>query len=126
MLSLLNHYGLSGINEHMTACLIYSASLAVFNVLVFLLARIYRMLTKDFGLFESVTIFSFSMGVQLTGLVVSVPISYLPDGFTYFWSWILTALTTSFLLVSARVFVRAIFLFTSIFKKVQTRFIFSR
>ena len=66
MLSLLNHYGLSGINEHMTACLIYSASLAVFNVLVFLLARIYRMLTKDFVLFESVTIFSFSMGVQLT------------------------------------------------------------
>ncbi|MCR4911934.1 MAG: polysaccharide biosynthesis protein [Bacilli bacterium] len=117
LLSLLVHYGLNNIADHLNASLIYSGSVTAATLISFLIAKVYRMLTKDFGLFESVKIFIISMAVQLVALIVSVPISYLPDGFTYFWVWVLTAITISFLLVASRVFVRAIFLFTSIFRK---------
>ena len=117
LLSLLVHYGLNNIADHLNASLIYSGSVTAVTLISFLIAQVYRMLTKDFGLFESAKIFTISMAVQLVALIVSVPVRELPDGFTYFWVWVLTAITISFLLVASRVFVRAIFLFTSIFRK---------
>lgn len=88
--------------------LIYSLCLALATVLFFLVFKIYRVITKDIGLYESAKIYIITFAVQCIGFVVAVLLPSLPKFTLYIWPWLSGALLMSFALVGERAFVRMI------------------
>ena len=105
------------LSEHLNAVLIYSASISILTVIAFFGANVYRMLTKDFGLFEALKILILTLVVHFIGLIVIIFVNQLPNAAEYIWIWMLSTLGLMFLLPGIRIGFRTVMLLHNMRKK---------
>lgn len=106
IITFLSFYGINAFKENVVPDLIYSASIAVLIFVAFLIFKIYRIITVNIGIFETIRIMSVILGVQIIGLVAVALIKELPSISPYIFTWSLSTITMCFLLPLQRVSVR--------------------
>ncbi|MCR4661108.1 MAG: polysaccharide biosynthesis protein [Clostridia bacterium] len=108
MVAFLSYYKPANFVEeyHWLSSLIYSGSIAIVTPLVFWIAKIYKIITKDIGIFECLRIMFSVLAIQLVGLIVISFVSYLPRFTDYIFAWLLSTASLVFLHPSIRVLVR--------------------
>ena len=117
IISFLCAYGFTGFKEHLAPAMIYAGGVALLTVLVFSVSKIYRIITKDFGLIEAIRIQLTTFAIHLTGLFVVCLVPNFNLGWGYIWAWSLATVAISFLLPSARFLARVLNLSTVFSKK---------
>ena len=117
LVSLLAFYGPSGFKENLLSTLIYSGSISLATVLVFVIARVYKIITKDIGLFESIRIASSVLIVHLFGLIAVAFVPQLPRFEQYIFIWFLLTVSLVFAHPSLRIMVRVLNIASIIAKK---------
>ena len=100
--------------------LIYSGGIAIVTPIVFYLSKVYKIITKDIGIFECIRIMISVLVVQVIGLLVISFVPYLPRFTDYIFAWLLSTASLIFLHPLQRVFVR-LFNLTSIVAKKENR-----
>lgn len=116
-ISFISYYGFEGIADHYAPSLIYSAAISVLTVIVFFFVGIYRILTKDMGIFESIKILLVTASIQIVGIVVITFVNYLPDAREFFLTWVLLSISLCFVLPSIRFFIRTLNIFIQLTRK---------
>lgn len=110
-ISFLSFYGFNGFGENLLACLIYAGSISLATVLAFLVTKIYKIITINIGVFETIRIMVVVLIVHILGFIVTLIVPQLPRFSPYIFIWLLS--TTSLLLlhplirISVRVFYSA-------------------
>ena len=69
VITFLSFYGLNAFKETAVPNLIYSAAIAALIFIAFYIFKIYRIITINIGIFESIRIMLVILGVQIIGLV---------------------------------------------------------
>lgn len=87
---------------------VYIASVAVTVVLAFIIFRVYKMITSNFGIYETVKISFITLIIQVLGLIaiVIVPDEIIPS--PTFSIWILTTIALAFIFPSIRIAARVV------------------
>ena len=118
-IAFLSHYGTADMyySNVYSPVLIYCSIISVALVIVFYLLNIYRILTKDIGLFETLKILVAVVVVQILGIVSMIFIKELPDAASFFFTWLLSTITLAFSLPSLRVASRLFYLLKSMVNK---------
>ena len=106
LITFLSFYGLNRFKETAVPNLIFSASIAILILIAFFVFKIYRIITINIGIFESIRIMLVILGVQIIGLVAVALIKDLPTISPYIFTWMLSTATMCFLLPLERVSVR--------------------
>ena len=106
VVSLLSYYGYSDFASNVGSSLIYAAGVSALTVIVFFLFKIYRIITTNIGLFDTIRIMIAVVSVQTVGLLVSAFVPQLPSFKLYFFTWLLSTATLAFIHPSLRVLVR--------------------
>lgn len=106
--SFFSFYGFNGFAEHLLANMIYAGSVALLTIILFAIFKIYRIITINIGIFDSLRIMSVTLAVHIIGFIVTVcvPDEILPRFSPYFFTWALTTICLVFLHPAIRVFVR--------------------
>lgn len=110
-ISFLSFYGFNGFGENLLACLIYVGSISLATVLAFLVTKIYKIITINIGVFETIRIMVVVLIVHVLGFIITLIVPQLPRFSPYIFIWLLS--TTSLLLlhplirISVRVFYSA-------------------
>ena len=86
--------------------IIYCSSIAIITPLLFFLFKVYKIITKDIGIFECIRIMIITFVIQLGGLLIISFVPALPRFTDYIFSWALSGATLVFLHPLVRVFVR--------------------
>ena len=105
------------VNEYLTITMIYCGSLSLVTVLLFFVTGIYKILTKDIGIFEMVRIFFTSIGIQFIGFLVLAFVPQLPDAFGYLFISFFSSITISISLCGLRVITRLFNLLSAMRRK---------
>lgn len=106
VITFLSFYGLNAFKETAVPNLIYSAAIAALIFIAFYIFKIYRIITINIGIFESIRIMLVILGVQIIGLICVALIPDLPTISPYIFTWMLSTATMCFLLPLERVSVR--------------------
>jgi len=106
VITFLSFYGLNAFKETAVPNLIYSAAIAALIFIAFYIFKIYRIITINIGIFESIRIMLVIFGVQIIGLICVALIPDLPTISPYIFTWMLSTATMCFLLPLERVSVR--------------------
>lgn len=106
VITFLSFYGLNAFKETAVPNLIYSAAVAVLIFIAFYIFKIYRIITINIGIFESIRIMLVILGVQIIGLICVALIPDLPTISPYIFTWMLSTATMCFLLPLERISVR--------------------
>lgn len=93
-------------NNTWIAPLIYSASIALVTPVIFLVFKVYKIITKDIGIFECIRIVLITFLIQVIGLIVISFVPQLPRFTDYIFTWMLSCATLVFLHPLVRIFVR--------------------
>lgn len=104
-------------NYHWASSLIYSGGIAILTPIVFWLTRVYKIITKDIGIFECIRIMIATLAIHLVGLVVISTVSALPRFTDYIFAWLLATESLIFLHPLVRVLVRVFNIANSVMKK---------
>ena len=102
---------------HWASSLIYSGGIAILTPIVFWLTRVYKIITKDIGIFECIRIMIATLIIHLVGLVVISTVSALPRFTDYIFAWLLATESLIFLHPLVRVLVRVFNIANSVMKK---------
>ena len=105
-ITFLSYYGFNGYGEKIVPCLIYAGSISAFTVLIFIFAKVYRIITTEIGIFETIRIMVATLFVQSIGLIVAVLVPQLPRISPFIFIWFLSTVTLLFLHSFFRVGVR--------------------
>ena len=109
MISFLAHYGFDDFSANMVPCFIYAASVASLTFVVFFFTKTYRIITTNFGLFESLRIMVVVLAIHLVGLVVIALVPQLLSFRDYFFSWALATVSLVFIHSFIRMVVRVVY-----------------
>lgn len=95
-------------NTQLMWIFVYIASVAVTVVLAFIIFRVYKMITSNFGIYETVKISFITLIIQVLGLIaiVLVPDEIIPS--PTFSIWILTTIALVFIFPSIRIAARVV------------------
>ena len=97
--------------------IIYSGSVAIITVVAFWLFKVYKIITKDIGIFECARIMVIVFVIQLVGLIVISFVPYLPRFTEYVFGWALSGTALVFLHPLQRVLVRVLNIANIVMKK---------
>lgn len=86
--------------------LIYCGSVSIVTLVLFWLFKVYRIITKDIGIFDCIRIMVITLFIQLIGLVVIAFVPSLPPFIDYIFCWILSGTALVFLHPLVRILVR--------------------
>ena len=120
LLGFLSFYGTSGLSAHLVPALIYCASLSVGTVISFCIFKVYKIIVRDFGLFETIRIMIVVFVINLVGFVTLVLVPSLPHFSEFVFTWVLESGVLLFLHPSLRVLAR-IFHLASVSTKKTTK-----
>lgn len=93
-------------NYNWLSSLIYSGSIAIFTPLVFWIFKIYKIITKNIGIFECIRIMLVTLLIQTVGLIVISFVDYLPSFADYIFIWLLSTSSLIMFHPIIRIFVR--------------------
>ena len=110
-------YGFNWYDDHLVANLIYSGSIALFTVIVFAFAKVYRIITLNVSIVDCIRIIVCTLIVHVLGYIAIVVIPYLPRFSPFIFTWILSTIALLFLHPIIRVFVRVFNIAGNISKK---------
>ncbi len=118
-ISFLSFYRPASFTEYYNwlSSLIYSGSIALLTPIIFYLFRIYKIITKDIGIFECIKIMLVTLVIQISGLIVISFVGYLPSFTDFVFVWVLSTFALLLLLPLLRVFVRVFNLANIILRK---------
>lgn len=105
-ISLLAYYGADNFVANALPICLYSAGVGLVTVLEFFIFKVYKIITTDIGIFESIRIMVVAFAVHLIGLVVILLVPALPDLLSYIFHWMLSTAVLVFSHPSIRIFVR--------------------
>ena len=108
LISFLCAYGFSSFKAHIIPVFIYCGGLSLFTLLIFFIARIYKIVTADIGLLESLRILAVTMLIHITGFFVVVFVPAFELGWSYGWVWLLSTTSAEFMIPSIRLLVRVL------------------
>ena len=119
MLAFLSYYKPAGFvdGNNWLSSLVYSASIAIVTPVMFWVFKVYKIITKDIGIFECIRIMIISFAIQLAALVVISFVPSLPRFTDYVFAWMLSGTALVFLHPLLRVIVRVLNLATIVMKK---------
>ena len=119
MLAFLSYYKPSNFvdNYNWLSSLVYSGSIAIVTPIVFWIFKVYKIITKDIGIFECIRIMLITFAIQLVGLAVISFVSFLPRFTDYVFAWMLSGTALVFLHPLQRVIVRVLNLTNIVMKK---------
>lgn len=100
--------------------LIFSGSLALVTALVFYIFRIYRIITREIGIFECMRMMTIAFILQIVGLVVISLVPQLPRFTDFIFSWLISATAVTFMYPTIRILVRVFNIASVVRKKVHT------
>lgn len=101
-------------------CLIFSGSLSLVTALVFYIFHIYRIITREIGIFECLRMMTIAFILQIVGLVVISGVPQLPRFTDFIFSWLLSATAVTFMYPTIRILVRVFNIASVVRKKVHT------
>ena len=108
-ISFLSYYGLTdadSIRNHIITVTLYATGTAISTVLVFLIFKVYKIITTDVGIFECIRIMIATLIVHIIGLFVIGFVPQLPRLGYFIFTWMLSTLVLMFAHPSVRIFVR--------------------
>ena len=108
IVSFLCAYGFNGFKDHLIPIWIYAGGIALITVFIFFVSKIYKIITKDFGLIEAIRIQLTTFAIHFAGLFIVCFVPSFELGWRYFWSWALATVAISFLLPSTRFLMRVL------------------
>lgn len=112
-----SHYGETVWNANLLSSLIFCLSQSASIVLSLFIFRIYKMLTKDVGLFEILKLVIIAVIVLILGLLVCLFVPQLPSDGPFALKWLLYFFSVITILISSRVCVKVIVLLVSLINK---------
>lgn len=104
-IAFLSYYGFH-FTEHLAPVMIYCSSISVVTVASFYIFKVYRIITKDIGIFDCLRIMIISTAVDIIGLIVLAVVPDLPDMKYFFFAWFLSSFALLFVYPSLRILVR--------------------
>ena len=119
IISLLSYYGFNDFAVNWVSNLIYSSAVALATVLVFLLFKIYRIITTNFGMLEAIRVMIAVFAIQVTALIVCAFVPTLPAFRLYVFTWLLSTATLVLIHPLIRVLVRLFNLAFNTTKKIN-------
>ncbi len=108
IISFLSFYGYDGFAVHIAPVMFYTVGISLLTIPAFGASGIYRIITKDIGLVETLRIVLVTFSIHFVGIFV---ISFVPQfdyGFNYIWTWLLATATIIFFLSSERFVARGL------------------
>jgi FlaA1/EpsC-like NDP-sugar epimerase len=106
VVSFLSFYGFHAFVENIASALIYSAGISLLTVVAFIFAKVYRIITINIGIFESIRIMLATLIVHVIGLIVVSCVPYLPTFSPFVFTWMLATIALIFLHPLLRISVR--------------------
>lgn len=106
LISFLSFYGLQAFADNIVPNLIYSLSVAVLTIVVFIITKVYKIITINIGIFESARIMIATFIVQVIGIVVVACVPQLPSISPFIFTWLLSTATLVFIHPFLRIAVR--------------------
>lgn len=97
--------------------LIYCGSIAIITPIAFWAFKVYKIITRDIGIFECIRIMLITFAIQLIGLIAISVIPYLPRFTDYIFCWVLSGTALVFLHPLQRILVRVLNIATIITNK---------
>lgn len=107
IITFLSYYGVYNFTNELAANMIYSAGVSVLTVILFLIFKVYKIITANIGIADSLRIMGCALAVQIVGMLVIIFTSRLPNFSSFFYNWILGAILLIFAHPALRIFVRA-------------------
>jgi len=107
-------------NSHWIRALIFSGGVAIVTPIVFLLSKIYKIITVQFSLVDALRIMIATLVVQVIAIIVISFVPSLPRFTDYVFAWGLSTVTLLFLFPLIRVIVRVSNIASAISKKENT------
>lgn len=101
--------------------LIYCGGIAIITPLFFWIFKVYKIITKNIGIFDCIRIMLIAFAIQLVGLILISFVPYLPNFNDFIFIWIFLAVVLVFLHPSIRIFVRVFNITNVIVKKHNTK-----
>lgn len=117
LLSLIAFYSPDGFKDNVAACLIASGSVALTTVVVFFIAKIYKIITSEIGILDSLKIMACAIVVHIAGLIATALIPQLPNIGSFIFLWLLAAALSAFAHPALRILVRVLNLAAVVTKK---------
>ena len=123
IISLFSFYGFNWYSDHLLANMLYALGVAILTIVVFVIFKVYRIITINIGIFECIRIMVCVLAVQLTGLLSVFLINVIsgnqimPRISPYIFTWMLSTATLLFMHPVFRVFVRVFSIANNITKK---------
>lgn len=108
VVSFLSFYGFHAFVENIGPALIYSAGIALLTVVIFIIAKVYKIITINIGIFESIRIMIATLVVHIIGLIVVSCVPQLPTFSPYIFTWMLSTATLVFFHPFLRIMVRVL------------------
>ena len=99
-------YGVDGFINHLAPTFIYCSCLSATIPVVLFFGRVYKFVTKDFSIFESLRTVLSVFIVNVVGFFCVALIPTFQLGFSYFFIWLLSTISICFLIPSVRLLVR--------------------
>ena len=108
IISFLSYYGFNLFVQNVASVLIYAAGISVLTVITFYFAKVYKIITINIGIFESIRIMLATLVVHIIGLLVVAFVPQLPSISPYIFTWMLSTATLVFFHPFLRVLVRVL------------------
>ena len=121
--SFFSFYGFNWYSDHLLSNLLYAAGIALSTFVVFLIFKVYKILTSNIGMSDCIRIMVCTLGVHITGLLFVFLVNLisgkelLPRFSPYIFTWMLSTMSLMLLHPMFRVFVRVFNIASSITKK---------
>ena len=105
-ISLLSYYDFDGFYQNIATCFIYAGAVALVTFFAFLIFKVYKIITTNIGLFESLKIMIITFAIHLVAIVVVALVEQLPNFRFYLFQWLLSMISLIFIHPSLRMVVR--------------------
>ena len=117
LLTFLTYYGAQDFTQHWVSSVIYASSMAVLTFAAFYIFKIYKIITLDIGIFESLRIMLVTLVLHDFGLIAIGVIPPLPSFLPFFLHWVTSTIILLFLHPSIRVVGRVVQLLRIMYSK---------
>ena len=106
LIGFVSFYGVRGFLDHLWPVLFYCGAIALVTPIFFVIFKVYRIITKDIGIFDCIRIMAITVLIHVLGLIVIVSVPTLPRFSEFVFSWILVTAVITFIHPLIRIFVR--------------------
>lgn len=102
ILAFLSCWGFTEFTSNWLQAVIFCSSVAIVEVVVLAIIKTYRVLTHNFGIFETIKMMSVTLVVQIIAFIVAILLPIINTSTGFIWCWALSSLVLIFFIPSLR------------------------